>query len=143
MLSCSGDFTARRCATLRAVFTTLAFLPEYEHMIAQVGSGAFRFSWGFFVPFRQVEAIRSDESSETGGSEDGQNGRGAAAPASSVQLVTTRPVAKGESLEMRPVCIVRDDNVSKIGNQELLCNYGFVDVESGRERASIDFNVRA
>lgn len=50
-----------------------------------------------------------------------------------LRLVATKPVAKGERLEM--ACNKR------FLNEELLCNYGFVDVESRRERLHLQFHV--
>ncbi|CAM9717722.1 unnamed protein product, partial [Sphacelaria rigidula] len=71
---------------------------------------------------------------------DRQVGKDRAIPAGSVRLVATRAIGKNESLEMAPVCIIRDAHVNTIGNQELLCNYGFVDGGSRQERASIEFS---
>lgn len=89
----------------------------------------------------QVEAVGWNEGSEAETRGDRQAGKERAAPAGSVRLVATRAIGKNESLEMAPVCIVRDDHVNTIGNQELLCNYGFVDGGSRQERASIEFSV--
>lgn len=48
-----------------------------------------------------------------------------------VRLVTTRPVAAGESLEIR----------ENYGNADLLCKYGFVDLDRRSERNAFTFEV--
>lgn len=88
-----------------------------------------------------MEAVSCNEESEAETRADRRVGKDRAIPAGSVRLVATRAIGKNESLEMAPVCIIRDAHVNTIGNQELLCNYGFVDGGSRQERASIEFSV--
>lgn len=91
----------------------------------------------------QVIAVGShDELRGHGRHRRGKRKAGAAAVATSLRLITTRAVSTGESLEMTPLCDKRYDDMGKIDNRHLLMEYGFVNVDSRRECASLLFHVR-